>query len=189
MKVIEACCSVITNMEVLILLMQQQQQLPSVESLLRSASRPAEHSESRAQQSNGLAQSDENGKRHDSGERFKLDHVKDLLYQHMFNQMVQDYIRKTCPYLHLVRSPECSVLAEKSRSIVRKSCGAMTHSRRPSLISRQSGLNLISVHILDCINALSLKYKVAEAELLMILNLGAFREVEMYAILDECSNR
>ncbi|KAL8454575.1 hypothetical protein Emed_000296 [Eimeria media] len=208
MRVLEERCDVITNMEVMLLLVQQQQQLPSVDSLLRSASKPTSSSTSAtssASTSKGALQSGSErdeaqaGHSESAAERFRMDHVKDLLYQHMFNQMVQDYIRKTCPYLHLLRAPsETPSSADSSRShpaarlsARRSLCGALA-SRRFSGVggSRQGGAtHFISRRCRECLDALVHRFGLTELELLTILNLGAHKLVEIYVFLDDCSNR
>ncbi|KAL8272682.1 hypothetical protein Esti_003386 [Eimeria stiedai] len=208
MRVLEERCDVITNMEVMLLLVQQQQQLPSVDSLLRSASKPsssATPATSPAGTSKGALQS---GSEHDDGqpghsesaaERFRMDHVKDLLYQHMFNQMVQDYIRKTCPYLHLLRAPfEPPSSAEPSRShptarnAARRSfCGPLASRRSSGVgVTRQGGAtHFIDKRCRECLDALVHHFGLTELELLTIMNLGAHKLVEIYVFLDDCSNR
>ncbi|KAL8450786.1 hypothetical protein Emag_003074 [Eimeria magna] len=208
MRVLEERCDVISNMEVMLLLVQQQQQLPSVDSLLRSASKATSSSTpatTPAGTSKGAVQSGSErdeaqaGHSESAAERFRMDHVKDLLYQHMFNQMVQDYIRKTCPYLHLLRAPsEPPTSAEPSRShpaarlSARRSFSGALASRRSSGVgnTRQGGAtHFISRRCRECLDALVHRFGLTELELLTILNLGAHKLVEIYVFLDDCSNR
>ncbi|CDJ51051.1 hypothetical protein, conserved [Eimeria brunetti] len=208
MKILEERCDIITNMEVMLLLVQQQQLLPSVESLLRQASKPnsvnsgsstantGSHSEARKgnDREDGASGQSESGVEH-----LRLDHVKELLYQHMFNQMVQDYIRKTCPYLHLVRAPaDPRLVSDRSRchtavrSLAKRPAGAQGGSRRATGITgiRSGGVSpLINRRVRECLDFLFHRYGLTELELLTILNLGAFKPVEIYMYLDDCSSR
>ncbi|KAL8435670.1 hypothetical protein ACSSS7_002331 [Eimeria intestinalis] len=208
MRVLEERCDVITNMEVMFLLVQQQQQLPSVDSLLRSASKPSPSSPPQSTPVGTSKASLQTGSERDEGqagdsksaaERFRMDHVKDLLYQHMFNQMVQDYIRKTCPYLHLLRAPaELPSSADPSRShpaarnpARRSVCGPFASRRSSGVgITRQGGAaHFISKRCRECLDALVHRFGLTDLELLTILNLGAHKLVEIYVFLDDCSNR
>lgn len=208
MKVLEERCGIITNMEVMLLLVQQQQLLPSVDSLLRCASKPSSTSSGNTPSTaslksdlRGVSDRDDaaGGQSESAAERFRLDHVKELLYQHMFNQMVQDYIRKTCPYLHLVRVPpdlrhpqDRSRSQQAMRNPTRRSLGGAAGSRRASGIAamRHGGVSpLISRRCRECIDALVRRFGLTELELLTILNLGAYKPVEIYMFLEDCSSR
>ncbi|KAL8431403.1 hypothetical protein Efla_001758 [Eimeria flavescens] len=211
MKVLEERCDVITNMEVMLLLVQQQQSLPSVDSLLRCASRPPSSSSAAnstasasvsksASRSGGDPDDGSTGHSESAAERFRLEHVKELLYQHMFNQMVQDYIRKTCPYLHLLRSPlDSAASAERLKT----QQGVRNPTRRPPLTGssvgrrssgvgglRHGGLSpLISGRCRECLDVLSHRFGLTDLELLTILNLGAHKLVEIYVFVDDCATR
>lgn len=208
MKILEERCGIITNMEAMLLLVQQQQLLPSVDSLLRCASKPSSSSSgnivstasSKSEIRDGGDLDDTAGGQNESAaERFRLDHVKELLYQHMFNQMVQDYIRKTCPYLHLVRAPsdsrhilDRSKSQQAVRNPTRRSLGCAAGSRRASGIAaiRHGGAPpLISRRCRECLDALVHRFGLTELELLTILNLGAYKPVEIYMFLEDCSSR
>ncbi|CDJ41322.1 hypothetical protein, conserved [Eimeria tenella] len=208
MKVLEERCDVITNMEVMLLLVQQQQLLPSVESLLRHASKPSSASPGSAapaadskgdSRNSNDRQSGANGQCEPTVERLKLDHVKELLYQHTFNQMVQDYIRKTCPYLHLARVPpdprssqDRTRMHNNTKAPTKRSPSGQTGNRRTSGVTgnRQGGnLSLISKHCRECLDALVHRFGLTDLELLTIMNLGAFKPVEIYTYLDDCPNR
>lgn len=209
MKILEERCDTITNMEVMLLLVQQQQLLPSVECLLRQASKPSSvNSGSSAPTTVSNMEPRKFNDREDSVswqtdhsvERFSLDQVKELLYQHMFNQMVQDYIRKTCPYLHLVRAPtDARNLADRSRSHTagvrvppKRAPSAQVVNRRASGTgaTRTGGVSpLISRRCRECLDVLFHRFGLTELELLTILNLGAFKPVEIYMYLDDCSSR
>lgn len=211
MKILEERCDIITNMEVMLLLVQQQQLLPSVESLLRQASKPSSVNSGSSTANAGSKSDAPKGNDRDDGHfssvqgestvgRFRLDHVKELLYQHMFNQMVQDYIRKTCPYLHLVRAPidthyHSDRLKNHTGVRVPPKRGAPTAqvgSRRASGVTaiRPGGVSpLISRRCRECLDVLFHRFGLTELELLTILNLGAFKPVEIYMYLDDCSNR
>lgn len=185
----------------MLLLVQQQQLLPSVDSLLLCASKPTS-APSGSTTGAGRSKSDpEEGASSytdSASERFRLDHVKDLLYQHMFNQMVQDYIRKTCPFLHLVRSPSEYTSADRIRTLqmtrnsTRRTVGSSTGSRRSSAVSaiRQGGTSPhISRRCRECLDALVQRFGLTDLELLTIMNLGAFKLVEIYVFLEDCSSR
>ncbi|XP_026193311.1 uncharacterized protein LOC34622903 [Cyclospora cayetanensis] len=208
MKVSEERCDIITNMEVMLLLVQQQQLLPSVDSLLRCASKPSSTtSGSFSPSENSKADPRNNGDREDGSfgqtespvERFRLDHVKELLYQHMFNQLVQDYIRKTCPYLHLVRVPsdfrhstDRLRIQQGVRHATRRAFGCATGGKRPTGITaiRHGALSpSISRRFRECLDALVHRFGLTELELLTIVNLGAFKPVEIYMFLEDCSTR
>ncbi|CDI83179.1 hypothetical protein, conserved [Eimeria praecox] len=113
--------------------------------------------------------------------------------------MVQDYIRKTCPYLHLVRAPTDSrYLADRSKSHTgsrippKRAGGAQGGNRRATGISaiRSGGVSpLISRRCRECLDFLFHRFGLTELELLTIMNLGAFKPVEIYMYLDDCSTR
>lgn len=208
MKVLEERCDVITNMEVMLLLVQQQQLLPSVDSLLRHASKQSTTGPGAAGPRGSSASGSGNGGHSEDPacgqtdsvtERFRLEHLKELLYQHMFYQMVQDYIRKTCPYLRLVRAPfDSRHPVEKARSqpaarpYGKRLPGGTTGSRRICGLSvaRQGGASpFISRRCRECLDVLFHRFSLTDLEMLMILNFGAFKPVEIYMFLEDCSNR
>lgn len=208
MKVLEERCDIITNMEVMLLLVQQQQLLPSVDTLLRHASKQSTTSPGAAGPAGSPGSDGGNGghcedracgQSESVTERFRLEHVKELLYQHMFYQMVQDYIRKTCPYLRLVRAPldprqpvERARTQPAVRPYGKRLLGSTAGNRRTCGLSvaRHGGVSpFISRRCRECLDALSHRFGLTELEMLMMLNLGAFKPVEIYMFLEDCSNR
>ncbi|CBZ50386.1 conserved hypothetical protein [Neospora caninum Liverpool] len=230
MHVVEPCVGVLTNLEVLALLRQQQRRLPSLQSLLLSHSSSSEARQNAADEPEkggaSSAVSDPAGGPADGASRvFRPETVKAYLYQHMLNHTLQHYIESTCPYLSLLdtspqerQSAETSgrertrPVAQHGRGTARQddkcsraALGPSTHegneSRRsgsalgggPSAMVARGLQKLLCRRFFSCVGPcleiLSLRYGLYQGELLQMLNLGASKPVEIYAMVEECAVR
>ncbi|KFG46837.1 DNA-directed RNA polymerase III RPC9 [Toxoplasma gondii p89] len=237
MHVADPCVGVLTNLEVLALLRQQQRRLPSLQSLLLSHSSSSSSSgysrQHGGESEKGAASSPTSDPAAEGAcEVLRPETVKAYLYQHMLNHTLQEYIHSTCPYLSLLdSSPQERLPAEKG---VRDARPRVTFSAPQSRGSHRQDENVTPVGpshnapategsdlrqirsvsclgggpspmvtrglqkllgrrffscVGPCLEVLSLRYGLYQAELLQMLNLGASKPVEIYAIVEECAIR
>ncbi|KEP64363.1 UNVERIFIED_CONTAM: DNA-directed RNA polymerase III RPC9 [Hammondia hammondi] len=237
MHVADPCVGVLTNLEVLALLRQQQRRLPSLQSLLLSHSSSSSSSGSSRQHGGESEKGAASSPTSDSaGEGacgvLRPETVKAYLYHHMLNHTLQEYIHSTCPYLSLLdSSPQERLPAEKgvrdARPRVTFSAPQSRGSHRqdekatpvgpshnapategselrqfrsgsclgggPSPMVTRGLQKLLGRRFFSCVGpcleVLSLRYGLYQAELLQMLNLGASKPVEIYAIVEECAIR
>ncbi|PFH32656.1 DNA-directed RNA polymerase III RPC9 [Besnoitia besnoiti] len=234
MHVADPCAGVLTNLEVLALLRQQQRRLPSLQSLLlnhSSSSNTHAARESAPGDREGVSGATSAARADpaasDAPSVLRPEAVKTYLHQHMLNYTLQEYIQATCPYLSLLDTgPPQRLSSDKSPRGQRPRPGAGVQQKKPARagddkshlqpgaegpaggrLSRSGsaaggvaapgatrGLQKLLGRrfftcVGPCLEVLSLRYGLYQGELLQLLNLGASRPVEIYAMVEECAVR